>query len=131
MMKKQSKTKNRFFDPVNGGIFFEKHPILKLLYTVVEILVVIIPTQAYTILACSYFSKDSDSYLSAVIKSKGIVGAIVLFIGVLGSVGIAAGLWNIWMAVKKEYLGHLFTLIALGGGVMICTLSLLILSGAF
>lgn len=122
---------NRYFDPVNGGLFLSKHPILKLLYVVVEVLIVIIPTQIYFILAGSFFSRGFGSYLSAIMASKGAFGVIAFFVGILGSVGIAAGLWNIWMIVKKEYLGHLFTLIALGGGLVLSALGLCVLSGVF
>ncbi len=105
-----------FFDPHYNDKFKKEHPILYWL-TIIGIIV----------LACSgpvvYVSLISDIMPS----DQTFIEKILFIIGFISSFGISIGLCNIFLALYKQYLGHLLTIISFGIGVIGCGLSLLVL----
>lgn len=56
------------------------------------------------------------------------LGAIGGFLGFVGSISIGIGLLNIFMILVKQYLGHLVTIIAIVGGIVLDCIGWLVLS---
>ena len=120
----------KYFDRNYNKDFKEKHPVLYVLVIIVDVLVVFLPVGGYTILSAVVVGAElGHPFLESIMSSsRGLLGLFFWFIGLLGSAAAALGFANVWMAALKQYLGHLFTLITLGGGLTVCALSLLVLS---
>ena len=124
------KASAKYFDRNYNKDFKEKRPILYVLVIIVDVLVVFLPIGGYTFLsAIVVCSELGHPFIDSITSSsRGLLGLFFWFIGLLGAAVAALGFANIWMAALKQYLGHLFTLITLGGGLTVCALSLLVLS---
>ena len=126
---KMPKDAVKYFDPNYNKDFKEEHPFLCVLVIIVDVLIAFLPTGGWVILSAITIGAEFDQpFIDSIMSSsRGVLGLVFWFIGLLGSAVAALGFANIWMAALKQYLGHLFTLITLGSGLAVCALSLLVL----
>lgn len=61
-------------------------------------------------------------------QTENFLGAVGGIIGLIGSLAVGIGFSNVFMALVKQYLGHIVTLVAVVGGILLDVLALFLLS---
>lgn len=108
-----------FFSPKKEKELREKYGKYYTLHTIVGIVILLSPFIAFLFIAP--LNEASTNFYN-------ILGAIGGFLGFVGSISIGIGLLNIFMILVKKYLGHLVTIIAIVGGIVLDCIGWLVLS---
>lgn len=118
--KPPRKTKE-FFSPKYEKQLKEKYGALYTLHTVLSIIILLAPFFVFLYLSPS-------NAFDAKTESGNLIGAVGGIIGLIGSFSIGVGFVNVFMVFIKQYLGHLVTLIAILGGVLLDAFAIFLFS---
>lgn len=99
----------------------EKYRIWYVFHTVLTVVILLIPFFFFMILA-------PNNAFEPTTKIGNLLGAVGGLIGLIGSLSIGVGFVNIFMALIKQYLGHIVTLAAIAGGIVLNLLGWLVFS---
>lgn len=113
------KNAGEYFSPGYNAKFIKNHPFLTVLVVIMDLIVVIVPMVGYIFLVGKIIG----------IKARMNILEILIFsVGLFGSGGLAIAVANVWMSVLHQYLGHKVTVYSLLFGIVVCSLSLWLLS---
>lgn len=111
----------RFFTKEAEKEAKEKYGVWYRIHTIVSFVIIFVHAFAVLFLLTTN-SPDTTT------KFGNLLGGLGGIIGLVGGFAIGVGLVNVFMALIKQYLGHLITLIGLVGGILLEAVSLLLFS---
>ena len=111
----------KFFSPKQEKELKAKYGIWYTFHTILSIVILLTPFFIFLFLSPSNAFEPTT-------QSGNLLGAIGGIIGLIGSFSIGIGLVNIFMTLVKQYLGHIVTLVAIVGGILLDILGLYVFS---
>ena len=111
----------KFFSPKQEKELKAKYGIWYTFHTILSIVILSTPFFIFLFLSPSNAFEPTT-------QSGNLLGAIGGIIGLIGSFSIGVGLVNIFMTLVKQYLGHIVTLVAIVGGILLDILGLYVFS---
>ena len=111
----------KFFSPKQEKELKAKYGIWYTFHTILSIVILFTPFFIFLFLSPSNAFEPTT-------QSGNLLGAIGGIIGLIGSFSIGVGLVNIFMTLVKQYLGHIVTLVAIVGGILLDILGLYVFS---
>ena len=115
------KNAKAYFSPKCERELKAKYGVWYTVHTVISVFILFVPFVVFLLLS----PVDAFHPTTSVGNLLGAIGAII---GLIGSCSIAVGLVNIFMALIKQYLGHLVTFGAIVGGLLLDVIGWLVLS---
>lgn len=110
-----------FFSPKREQHLKEKYGVWYTIHTVFSVIILVIPCFIFLLLS-------PNSAFEPTTQRGNLYGLFGFILGLLGSFSIGVGFVNIFMVFIKQYLGHIVTLIAIAGGVLLDIFSLFLFS---
>ena len=101
-----------YFSPKREKELKAKYGVWYTVHTVLSVFIVLIPFVVFLLLS------PVDAFHPTTSVGN-LLGAVGLIIGLIGSSSIGVGIVNVFMALVKQYLGHLVTLGAILGGLLL------------
>jgi uncharacterized ion transporter superfamily protein YfcC len=110
--RKMPKNAATYFSPESDVQFKKDHPVAYVFMVIMALVCVLLPLLIYGILYAPYTSPSDTSPW--------------MLLGMLGSLIIGIGLFNILAAFQHQYLGHKVTILCFAIGFALCWITFLI-----
>lgn len=110
-----------YFSPKQEKELKAKYGVWYTVHAVLSVFIVFIPFVVFLLLS------PVDAFHPTTSVGN-LLGAFGCIIGLIGSVSIGVGLVNVFMALVKQYLGHLVTFVSLVCGLLLDVIGWFILS---